>query len=175
MRSMRTEAINHDRAHAFMNTGSMIAGRPAAGSWLWYGLGSEAEDLPGFVVMVSTGRFGQSQPIASRQWHSGPLPSRSQGEFRPRVDVVHYVRPPAGATLAGQRGVLDAVGSLDHLRKEVLDAPEVAARLAQFELAFQMQSSAPELVDFSDESAETLALYGTQGGDGSFASNCLLA
>jgi hypothetical protein len=176
VRSMHTEAINHDPAHTFMNTGSMIAGRPSAGSWLWYGLGSEAEDLPGFVVMVSTGKFGQSQPIASRQWHSGLLPSRFQGvEFRSRGDAVHYVRPPAGTTLAGQRGVLDAIGSLDGLRNEVLDDPEVAARLAQFELAFKMQSSVPELVDFADESAETLALYGTKGGDGSFASNCLLA
>ena len=176
VRSMHTEAINHDPAHTFMNTGSMIAGRPAAGSWLWYGLGSEAADLPGFVVMVSTGRFGQSQPIASRQWHSGLLPSRFQGvEFRSRGDAVHYVRPPAGVTLAGQRGVIDAVGALDGLRNEVLDDPEVAARLAQFELAFKMQSSVPELVDFADESSETLALYGTKGGDGSFASNCLLA
>ena len=176
VRSMHTEAINHDPAHTFMNTGSMITGRPAAGSWLWYGLGSDAQDLPGFVVMVSTGKYGQTQPIASRQWHSGLLPSRFQGvEFRSRGDAVHYVRPPAGITLAGQRGVLDAVGALDTMRNEVLDDPEVAARLAQFELAFKMQSSVPELLDLSDESAETLALYGTTGGDGSFASNCLLA
>ncbi len=176
VRSMHTEAINHDPAHTFMNTGSMITGRPAAGSWLWYGLGSEAEDLPGFVVMVSTGKFGQTQPIASRQWHSGLLPSRFQGvEFRSRGDAVHYVRPPAGITLAGQRGVIDAVGTLDGLRNEVLDDPEVAARLAQFELAFKMQTSVPDLLDFADESAETLDLYGTKGGDGSFGSNCLLA
>ena len=176
VRSMHTEAINHDPAHTFMNTGSMITGRPAAGSWLWYGLGSEAEDLPGFVVMVSTGKFGQTQPIASRQWHSGLLPSRFQGvEFRSRGDAVHYVRPPAGITLAGQRGVIDAVGTLDGLRNEVIDDPEVAARLAQFELAFKMQTSVPDLLDFADESAETLTLYGTKGGDGSFGSNCLLA
>ena len=176
VRSMHTEAINHDPAHTFMNTGSMITGRPAAGSWLWYGLGSDAQDLPGFVVMVSTGKFGQTQPIASRQWHAGLLPSRFQGvEFRSRGDAVHYVRPPAGITLAGQRDVLDAVGTLDGLRNEAIDDPEVAARLAQFELAFKMQTSVPELLDFSDESAETLALYGTQGGDGSFAANCLLA
>jgi hypothetical protein len=126
--------------------------------------------------MVSTGKFGQAQPIASRQWHSGLLPSRFQGvEFRSRGDAVHYVRPPAGITLAGQRDVLDAVGALDGLRNEAIDDPEVAARLAQFELAFKMQTSVPELLDFSDESAETLALYGTQGGDGSFAANCLLA
>ncbi|MFM7108211.1 MAG: DUF1501 domain-containing protein [Planctomycetaceae bacterium] len=176
VRSLHTEAINHDPAHTFMNTGAMVAGRPAAGSWLWYGLGSDAEDLPGFVVMVSTGRFGQTQPIASRQWHSGLLPSRFQGvEFRSRGDAVHYVRPPAGVTLGGQRAVIDAVSRLDGLRNEAIDDPEIAARLAQFELAFKMQTSVPELLDLSDETPETLALYGTQGGDGSFAANCLLA
>ena len=174
VRSLHTEAINHDPAHTFMNTGGMVPGRPAAGSWLWYGLGSEARDLPGFVVMVSTGNFGQRQPIAARQWHSGLLPSRFQGvEFRSKGDAVLYVRPPTG--LDGQRAVVDAVGRLDRLRDEVVDDPEIAARLAQYELAFRMQSSVPDLLDLSDESAETLELYGTKGGDGSFASNCLLA
>jgi len=186
VRSLHTDAINHDPAHTFMNTGSMITGRPAAGSWLWYGLGNEAHDLPGFVVMVSTGKFGQTQPIAGRQWHSGLLPSRFQGvEFRSRGDAVHYVRPPEGVTLAGQRGVVDAVGALDRLRNDPLDDPEVAARLAQFELAFRMQSSVPELVDFSGESAETLALYGVDEpkpdwhplalGPAAFGRQCLLA
>jgi hypothetical protein len=176
VRGMHTEAINHDPAHTFMNTGAMVAGRPAAGAWTWYGLGSEAHDLPGFVVMVSTGKFGQTQPIASRQWHSGFLPSRFQGvEFRSTGDAVHYVRPPAGITLSGQRAMLDAVTQLDGLRNEVIDDPEITARLAQYELAFKMQTSVPELLDVSDESPETLALYGTRGGDGSFAANCLLA
>ena len=174
VRSLHTEAINHDPAHTFMNTGGMVPGRPAAGSWLWYGLGSEARDLPGFVVMVSTGNYGQRQPIAARQWHSGLLPSRFQGvEFRSKGDAVLYVRPPTG--LDGQRAVVDAVGRLDRLRDEVVDDPEIAARLAQYELAFRMQSSVPDLLDLSDESAETLELYGTKGGDGSFAANCLLA
>jgi hypothetical protein len=176
VRSMHTEAINHDPAHTFMNTGSMIAGRPAAGSWLWYGLGSEAEDLPGFVVMVSTGKYGQSQPIAARQWHSGFLPGRFQGvEFRSKGDPVLYVGNPPGVTREGQRDVVEAVSQLDALRGDMVHDPEVAARLAQYELAFRMQASVPELVDLSDESEETLELYGTRGGDGSFASNCLLA
>ena len=176
VRSLHTEAINHDPAPTFMNTGSMISGRPAAGSWLWYGLGNDAEDLPGFVVMVSTGRYGQSQPIAARQWHSGFLPSRFQGvEFRSKGDPVLYVQSPAGVTAAGQRDVVDAVSRLDALRGEMLDDPEVAARLAQYELAFRMQASVPDLVDLSDEPQSTFDLYGTKGGDGSFAANCLLA
>ena len=174
VRSLHTEAINHDPAHTFMNTGGMVPGRPAAGSWLWYGLGSEAADLPGFVVMVSTGAFGQKQPIAARQWHSGLLPSRFQGvEFRSRGDAVLYVRPPE--SLAGQRAVVDAVGRLDRIRDEAVDDPEIAARLAQYELAFRMQTGVPGLLDLSDETAETFDLYGTKGGDGSFAANCLLA
>jgi hypothetical protein len=176
VRSLHTEAINHDPAHTFMNTGSMISGRPAAGSWLWYGLGSDAADLPGFVVMVSTGKFGQSQPIASRQWHSGLLPSRFQGvEFRSKGDPVLYVGRPGGVTPARQRDVVDAVARLDGLRGEVIDDPEIAARLAQYELAFRMQTSVPDLVDLTDEPASTFDLYGTKGGDGSFAANCLLA
>jgi len=176
VRSLHTEAINHDPAHTFMNTGSMISGRPAAGSWLWYGLGSDAEDLPGFVVMVSSGRYGQSQPIAARQWHSGFLPSRFQGvEFRSKGAPVLYVQSPAGVTAAGQRDVVDAVSRLDALRGEMVDDPEVAARLAQYELAFRMQASVPDLVDLSDEPQSTFDLYGTKGGDGSFAANCLLA
>ena len=176
VKSLHTEAINHDPAHTFMNTGSMISGRPAAGSWLWYGLGSDAEDLPGFVVMVSTGRFGQSQPIAARQWHSGFLPSRFQGvEFRSKGDPVLYVKSPPGVTAAGQRDVVDAVSRLDGLRGEMVDDPEVAARLAQYELAFRMQASVPDLVDLSDEPPSTFDLYGTKGGDDSFAANCLLA
>jgi len=176
VKSLHTEAINHDPAHTFMNTGSMISGRPAAGSWLWYGLGSDAEDLPGFVVMVSTGRYGQSQPIAARQWHSGFLPSRFQGvEFRSKGDPVLYVQSPAGVTAAGQRDVVDAASRLDSLRGEMVDDPEVAARLAQYELAFRMQASVPDLVDLADEPQSTFDLYGTKGGDGSFAANCLLA
>ena len=110
VRSLHTDAINHDPAHTFMNTGSMISGRPAMGSWLLYGLGSESENLPGFVVMVSTGKYGQKQPIAARQWHSGFLPGQFQGvEFRGKGDPVLYVGNPQGVSMRKQRDVVDAV------------------------------------------------------------------
>ena len=116
VRSLHTDAINHDPAHTFMNTGSMIAGRPAMGSWLWYGLGNDAQSLPGFVVMVSTGNFGQKQPIAARQWHSGFLPSRFQGvEFRSVGDPVLYLKNPAGVTAKRQREFVDAVETLNQI------------------------------------------------------------
>jgi len=176
IRSMHTDAINHDPAHTLMNTGSMISGRPAAGSWLNYGLGSDSDNLPGFVVMVSTGKFGQSQPIAARQWHSGFLESRFQGvEFRSKGDPVLYLSNPAGVTKDRQRDVVDAVNKLNRLEDEAVADPEIATRIAQYELAFQMQQSAPELLDFTKETKATLDLYGTSKVDGSFAGNCLLA
>ena len=176
VRSLHTEAINHDPAHTFMNTGSMISGRPAAGSWLLYGLGSETEELPGFVVMVSTGKFGQRQPIAARQWHSGFLPSRFQGvEFRSTGDPVLYVGNPKGVDVARQRDVVDAVQKLNRIENEAVDDPEIATRISQYEMAFRMQSSVPGLMDIHDEPQHVLDLYGTKGGDGTFASNCLLA
>jgi hypothetical protein len=174
--SMKTEAINHDPAHTFMNTGTTISGRPSMGSWVQYGLGSESEDLPGFVVMTSTGKFGQAQPIAARQWHSGFLPSRFQGvEFRSKGDPVLYVNSPRGVTASQQRDVVDAVSSLNELYNNTIDDPEIATRIAQYEMAFKMQSSVPGLMDISDEPQHVLDLYGTKGGDGSFAANCLLA
>jgi hypothetical protein len=176
VRSMETEAINHDPAHTFMNTGTTISGRPSMGSWLVYGLGSMSENLPGFVVMTSTGKAGQMQPISARQWHSGFLPSRFQGvEFRSKGDPVLYVSRPKGVSAAQQRDVLDAVEALNRQEGTVLADPEIATRIAQYEMAFRMQSSVPELMDLSNESKETLALYGAKPGDGSFASNCLLA
>lgn len=176
IRSMHTEAINHDPAHTLMNTGSMIAGRPAAGSWLNYGLGADTDELPGFVVMVSTGKYGQKQPIAARQWHSGFLPSRFQGvEFRSTGDPVLYVSSPAGVKAGQQRDVVDAVARLNRLEHEAVDDPEIATRISQYEMAFRMQSSVPELMDIRDEPQSILDLYGTKGGDGTFASNCLLA
>lgn len=176
VRSLSTDAINHDPAHTFMNTGTMIAGRPAMGSWLQYGLGAETDDLPGFVVMVSTGKFGQRQPIAARQWHSGFLPSRFQGvEFRGTGDPVLYVKSPGGVTTKRQRDVLDAVETLNQQRGLELDDPEVASRISQNEMAFRMQTSIPELMNVKDEPAHVLEMYGTKGGDGTFASNCLLA
>jgi hypothetical protein len=176
IRSMYTEAINHDPAHTFMNTGSMITGRPSMGSWLVYGLGSEAHNLPGFVVMVSTGKYGQSQPIAARQWHSGFLPSSFQGvEFRSKGDPVLYVTSPKGVTPGRQRDVVDAVERLNRMDYEALHDPEIVTRISQYEMAFRMQTGAPELMNLADEPAHILDMYGTQGADGSFASNCLLA
>jgi hypothetical protein len=176
IRSMKTDAINHDPAHTFMNTGTTISGRPSMGSWVWYGLGAETDSLPGFVVMTSTGRSGQMQPIAARQWHSGFLPSQFQGvEFRSKGDPVLYVGSPAGVTKDRQRDVVDAAQELNKLFDKQVDDPEIATRISQYEMAFRMQTSVPELMDLTKETKETLDLYGTKGGDGSFAANCLLA
>jgi hypothetical protein len=176
IRSMKTEAINHDPAHTFMNTGTTISGRPAMGSWLVYGLGSMSENLPGFVVLISTGKAGQQQPISARQWHSGFLPSRFQGvEFRSKGDPVLYVNSPSGVNTERQRDVVDAVQTLNRMQNSVVEDPEIATRISQYEMAFRMQTSVPELMDISRESKEVLDLYGTRGGDGSFAANCLLA
>ena len=176
IRSMTTEAINHDPAHMFMNTGSQIAGRPSMGSWLTYGLGSEAEDLPGFVVLTSLGRGGQNQPIAARQWAAGLLPSRFQGvHLRGKGDPVLYLGNPPGVTRDRQQRVVDAINQLNTRHDAVVDDPEIATRIAQYEMAFLMQASVPELMDVSRESAATLELYGCKPGDGSFAANCLLA
>jgi hypothetical protein len=176
VRSMVTEAINHDPAHTFMNTGTTISGRPSMGSWLNYGLGSESDDLPGFVVLTSLGKFGQAQPLSARQWHSGFLPSRFQGvEFHSKGDPVLYVGRPEGVSQGRQRDVVDAVQRLNALGGTVLDDPEIATRISAYETAFRMQTSVPELVDISDEPRHVLDLYGTEGADGTFASNCLLA
>jgi Protein of unknown function (DUF1501) len=176
VRSMQTEQINHDPAHTFMNTGTQISGRPAAGAWIWYGLGSEAKDLPGFVVLTSQGRGGQMQPIAARQWHTGFLPSRFQGvHFRSKGDAVLYLRDPDGTTHEQQREVIDAVAALTRTQADWVDDPEVEARLSQYEMAFRMQTSVPALTDFAKEPKHVKELYGCDSLDGSFAANCLLA
>lgn len=176
VKSMYTDAINHDPANALMNTGSMLPGRPAAGAWLLYGLGAETDSLPGFVVMVSTGNYGQKQPISSRLWHSGFLPSRFQGvEFRSQGAPVLYVENPPGVTADSQRDVVATINQLNRESPDALDDPEVATRVAQYEMAFRMQTSVPQLMDLSDEPKHILDLYGTAGSDGSFAANCLLA
>ncbi|MCB1226388.1 MAG: DUF1501 domain-containing protein [Verrucomicrobiales bacterium] len=175
LRSMVTEQINHDPAHTFMNTGTAISGRPSMGSWVTYGLGAETEDLPGFVVLTSVGGRNP-QPIASRQWSAGFLPSRYQGvEFNSAGDPVHYVSNPAGVTTSGQRAVVDAVAALDQRRLKLTGDPEIHTRLAAYEMAFRMQASVPELMDVSKEPKHILDMYGATPGDGSFASNCLLA
>ena len=176
IRSMTTDAINHDPAHMFMNTGSQIAGRPSMGSWVTYGLGVESEDLPGFVVLTSLGKGGQNQPIAARQWSSGFLPSKHQGvQLRSKGDPVMYLTNPPGVSRDAQGGDVDAIAALNLHRDKVVADPEVATRIAQYEMAFKMQASVPKLMDMSAEDPKTLALYGCVPGDGSFAANCLLA
>jgi hypothetical protein len=176
IRSMTTDAINHDPAHMFMNTGSQIAGRPSMGAWVTYGLGAEAEDLPGFVVLTSLGQGGQNQPIAARQWSSGFLPSRYQGvQLRSKGDSVLYLNSPAGVARDRQGRDVDAINALNRRHQDLVHDPEIATRITQYEMAFRMQASVPELMDLRGEGAKTLELYGCQPGDGSFASNCLLA
>ncbi|MEO8494308.1 MAG: DUF1501 domain-containing protein [Planctomycetota bacterium] len=176
IRSLKTEAINHDPAHTFMNTGTTISGRPAMGSWLTYGLGAETENLPGFVVLTSLGKHGQAQPIAQRQWHSGFLPSRFQGvEFHSKGDPVLYVGNPRGVNRDQQQDIVSAVNQLNGALNASVSDPEIATRIAQYELAFRMQTSVPELMDVKDEPEHVFESYGTKGGDGTFAANCLLA
>src|ERR1700730_12942721 len=142
VRSMWTEQINHDPAHTVMNTGSIIPGRPSMGSWVFYGLGAETEDLPGFVVLLSAGRGGQMQPIASRQWSAGPLPSRFQGvKLNSAGDPVLYIQNPAGVSKTVQRQSIDAINALNRVEHAALRDPEILTRIAQYEMAFQMQDS----------------------------------
>ena len=176
IRSMWTEQINHDPAHTLMNTGSIIAGRPSMGSWLLYGLGAEADNLPGFVVLVSSGKGGQMQPIAARQWSAGILPSRFQGvNFHSTGDPVLHINNPPGISADVQKDSIESINALNRLGHNSLRDPEILTRVAQYEMAFRMQASVPDLVDMSKESAKTLEAYGAKPGDGSFASNCLLA
>lgn len=175
IKSMVTEQINHDPAHTFMNTGSAISGRPSMGSWVTYGLGAETQELPGFVVMTSVGGRNP-QPIASRQWSAGFLPSRFQGvEFNGSGDPVYYVKPPQGVTARLQEKTIRAIQQLDAHRNTDLRDPEVDTRIAAYEMAFRMQMSVPELTDTTSEPQHILDMYGATPGDGSFASNCLLA
>lgn len=176
VRSMQTEQINHDTAHAFMNTGSIIKGRPSMGSWLLYGLGCETSDLPGFVVLTSAGKTGQ-QPVSARQWSAGILPSKYQGiQFQAKGQPVHYLGNPDGVCQSTQRQVVDEIRRLNGMLAEEKLDPEIQTRIAQYEMAFKMQASVPELTDLKSEPQHILDLYGVmEPGDGSFASNCLLA
>jgi hypothetical protein len=176
IRSMYGEQINHDPAHQIMNNGSILPGRPSFGSWLLYGLGSESDNLPGFVVMVSTGRGGSMQPIAARQWSAGILPSKYQGvKISAFGDPVSYIDNPAGIDSSLQRVSVDAIKALNQARHDVVKDPEIMTRISQYELAFKMQTSVPDLVDMSKEPQRVLDAYGAKPGDGSYASNCLLA
>ncbi|MEL6107270.1 MAG: DUF1501 domain-containing protein [Planctomycetota bacterium] len=173
--SMHTEAINHDPAITFFQTGSQIAGRPSLGSWLSYGLGSENADLPAFIVLVSSNQGGQ--PLYARLWGSGFLDSRFQGvQFRSGADPVLYLSNPAGVSAGRRRVQLDAINQLNrHQFERELD-PEIESRIAQYEMAYRMQRSVPDATDFSDEPEATFKLYGDDARKpGSFAANCLLA
>ena len=175
VRSMHTDQINHDPAHTVMNTGTSISGRPSMGSWVTYGLGSMSDDLPGFVVLTSEGGRNP-QPISSRQWGAGFLPSKFQGvQFYSKGDPVHYVRSAPGINRDQQRNFIDTVGKLNRIRDRQVVNPEIESRIAQYELAFRMQTSVPELMNFDDEPGHVLEKYGVKGMDGSFAANCLLA
>ena len=178
VRSMHTEAINHDPAITFLQTGSEDPGRPSAGAWLSYGLGSPNRDLPAFVVLHSTwSARREAQALYSRLWGSGFLPSRHQGvSLRASGDPVLYLSNPDGMDAAGRRRTLDALAALNHRREEELGDPEITARIAQYEMAYRMQSSVPELFDTSGEPESVLRMYGDDvHRPGTFAANCLLA
>ena len=175
IKSMHTEAINHDPAMTLFQTGSQIAGRPSLGSWLSYGLGSENDDLPAFIVLASAGQGGQ--PLYARLWGSGFLDSRYQGiRFRAGKDPVLYLSNPEGVSGKRRRAQLDAINAMNrHQFGKELD-PEIESRIAQYEMAYRMQTSVPETTDFSDEPKSTFDLYGEDARKpGTFAANCLLA
>jgi hypothetical protein len=175
VRSMFTEAINHDPAITFFQTGSQIAGRPSLGAWLHYGLGSDNENLPAFVVLITPGKV--DQPLYSRLWGSGFLPSRHQGvQFRSGKDAVLYLSNPDGVTRESRRLLLDRLNELHAHAVDRLGDADVDARIAQYEMSYRMQASVPGVMDVSDESPETFALYGKDSTTpGTFAANCLLA
>lgn len=178
IRSMHTEAINHDPAITFIQTGSQQPGRPSLGAWLSYGLGSEAEDLPAFIVLISHGSGRDAnQGLLERLWGSGFLPSNHQGvKLRSSGDPVLYLSDPPGIDRDLRRTMLDGLAKLNERQLQESGDQEIATRIAQYEMAFRMQSSVPELTDLSKESAATFELYGEDAKKpGTFAANCLLA
>ncbi len=176
IKSMKTEAINHDPAVTFFQTGFQLAGRPSAGAWVSYGLGSLNQDLPSFVVMVSQG-LGNSQALADRAWGSGFLPTKYQGvKFRSGADPVLYLSNPEGYSAAARRRFLDDLNKLNEMKMAEYQDPEIATRIAQYEMAFRMQTSVPELADLSKEPESTFELYGPDSRKpGTYAANCILA
>ena len=172
IRSMTSEPINHDPAVTFLQTGSPVAGRPAIGSWLSYGLGSENKDLPEFVVLMS----GGGQPVPSRYWHNGFLPSRHQGvQFQSKGDPVLFLSDPDGMSRKNRGRLVNRISQLNKLKYEQIGDPEIEARIDAYQLAYRMQTSVPELMDISRETQSTLDAYGAKPGGSSFANNCLLA
>jgi hypothetical protein len=176
VKTVNTEAINHDPAITFIQTGFQQPGRPCMGSWLSYGLGSENKNLPGFIVMISSGKESD-QPLYTRLWSSGFLPSEYQGvNFRGTGDPVLYLSNPPGLNADTRRRMLDGLAKLNNKQFQTYADPEINARISQYELAFRMQTSVPELTDVSKESETTLDMYGPDvKKPGSFAYNCLLA
>ena len=155
IRSMVTEQINHDPAHAFFNSGSILKGRPSMGSWLLYGLGSESRDLPGFVVLASQGSSDGVQPVSARQWSAGFLPTRYQGvPFQAKGDAVHYVASPGSNPRNLEEKLVQSINAINRERAVQTLDPEAATRIAQYEMAFRMQLSVPELTDMKDESVQ---------------------
>tara|TARA_R110002096_G_scaffold92332_7_gene208767 strand:- start:1885 stop:3327 length:1443 start_codon:yes stop_codon:yes gene_type:complete len=176
IRSMNTEAINHDPAITYINTGTQQFGHPSMGSWLAYGLGSLSEELPAYVTMISVGSK-PGQALYARLWGSGFLPSRYQGvQFRSGNDPVLYLKDPEGMDRDLRRKMLDGLASLNEQRFQKVRDPEIESRISQYEMAFRMQSSVPELMDSDDEPEHIFDLYGPQSKEkGSFAANCILA
>jgi uncharacterized protein (DUF1501 family) len=175
VKSLYTEAINHDPAITFLQTGNQLSGRPSIGSWLHYGLGSENENLPTFVVLVTKGKGGQ--PLYSRLWGSGFLPARYQGvQFRSGKEPVLYLSNPAGISGDSRRKMLDRLNDLHAIEQQRLGDPALATRIEQYEMAYRMQSSVPDVANLADEPQSVLDLYGPDATKlGSFAANCLLA
>jgi hypothetical protein len=178
VKSMYTEQINHDPAVTFLQTGFQLAGRPSIGAWLSYGLGSENKDLPAFIVMISQGSGNPNdQPLADRQWGSGFLPTRYQGvKFRSAGDPVLYLSDPPGFSSGARRRFIADLAQLNRVELDEFGDPEIATRIAQYEMAYKMQTSVPELTDLSREPASTFERYGPDARrPGTFAANCLLA
>jgi hypothetical protein len=178
IKSMHTEAINHDPAITFFQSGAQLAGRPSMGAWLAYGLGSENRDLPAFIVMISQGSGNPAdQPLYDRLWGSGFLPSQYQGvKFRSTGDPVLFLSNPDGIDATTRRRMLDDLARLNQMRLEESGDPEIRTRIAQYELAYRMQTAVPELTDISREPRRVLDMYGPEvERPGSYAFNCLLA
>lgn len=177
IRSLHTEQINHDPGITFFQTGFQLAGRPSIGSWLAYGLGSENKDLPAFVVMTSRGGKLGDQPLADRLWGSGFLPTSYQGvKFRSGADPVLYLSNPPGFDTAARRKFIDLVRDLNQEKLQTAGDPEIETRISQYEMAFRMQASVPELSNIADEPESTFELYGADARKpGTYAANCLLA
>lgn len=177
VKSMHTDQINHDPAVTFFQTGFQIAGRPSIGSWISYGLGSENQNLPSFIVLISPGQGGTGQPLYDRLWGAGFLPSKYQGvKFRSVGDPVLWLSNPQGFSRDDRRSYLDTTAAMNRLQLDQTGDPEIETRIAQYEMAFRMQASVPELTDLTNEPKSTFDLYGEDARKpGTFAANCLLA